>query len=57
MLIIGLAIINASTKYLLGMHNLNPEDSEYTEIGTINKFLHIVIVVGITGAIVKKIML
>lgn len=55
---IGLAIINGTVKYyVLGIHDHTPEHPEYTEVGTVRKFMHLVIMVAITGLYVKKVLL
>jgi len=53
--IIGYLVVNSLTKYALGVHDLSPEDPGYTEYGYTSKFLHLVIMIVITGVYVQKV--
>ena len=55
--LIGFAILNSTTKYFLGIHNMAPEEEGYYEYGYSARFLHLVIMMAATGLFLKKVIL
>lgn len=56
-LILGFCILNYFTKSFLGIHDLEPDHPDYTDYGYTMRFLHLVIVFGVTGLTAKMLFL
>jgi phosphatidylinositol 4-phosphatase len=54
-IILGLVIFNTVVKYMLGIHNIEPTEPEYSDPGYFMRFLHLIIFFGATGFFVKKV--
>jgi hypothetical protein len=56
-LILGFVILNTAAKYMLGIHSMAPEEEGYYDNGYIVRFIHLVIMFGTTGFVVKTLFL